>query len=83
MLLDQYLSFCNLFGSKAEVHGEFHRRLDPELRLAVCMLNMNMRPSFFAGKEVEPKSLDPQNRRTHESSIAQRARIDEKWLKED
>jgi hypothetical protein len=41
---------------EADVRRQLDRRIDPALRFAVRMLNMNVRPSFFAGKEVEPKS---------------------------
>jgi hypothetical protein len=30
-----------------------------------------VRPPFLTREEVEPQSLDPKNRRTHHSSIAQ------------
>ena len=71
VLLDQSLNFRNLLWLEAEVRRELDGRIDPELRFAVRMLNMNVRPSFLAGKEIEPKSFDPQDRRAHEASIAQ------------
>ena len=71
VLLDQSLSFRNLFWLEAEVRRQLDGRIDPELRFAVRMLNMNVRPSFLAGKKIEPKSSDSQDGRTHGASIAQ------------
>ena len=71
MLLDQFLNFGNLLWLEAEVRCQLDDRIDPELRFAVRMLNMNVRPSFLAGKEIEPKPSDSQDRRTHGASIAQ------------
>jgi len=55
VLLDQFLNFGNLLWLEAEVRCQLDRRIDPELRFAVRMLNMNVRPPFLAGKEIEPK----------------------------
>ena len=71
MLLDQLLNLGDLLRLEAEVGRQFHNRLDPELRLAVRMLNMNVRSPFLARKELEAKSLDPQNGRTHRIRITQ------------
>ena len=71
MLLDQFLSFGCLLWLEAEVPGQFDDWIDPELGFAVRMLNMNVRPSFLAGKEIESKPSDSQDRRTHGASIAQ------------
>jgi hypothetical protein len=70
VLLDQFLNFGNLLGLKAEVRCQLDRRINPELRFAVRMLNMNVRPPLLAGKELKPKPSDPQDRRTHGASIA-------------
>ena len=59
MLLDQCLNFCDLLWLEAEVRCQLDGGLEPELRFAVSMLNMNVRPSFLAGKEIEPKPFDP------------------------
>ncbi len=71
MLLDQLLNFGNLLWFEAEVRRQLDGRIDPELRFAVRMLNMNVRPSFLAGKEIKPKPFDSQDRWTHGASIAQ------------
>ena len=55
MLLDQFLNFGKLLWLEAEVRRQLDRRINPELRFAVRMLNMNVRAPFLAGKEVEPK----------------------------
>src|SRR5262247_3289309 len=71
MLLDQGLDFRNLLWLQTEVAGQLHGRIDPELRFAIGMLNVNVSSSFLTGKEVKPISLDPQDRRTHRTSIAE------------
>ena len=71
VLLDQCLNFRNLLWLEAEVRRQLDGRIDPELRFAVSMLNVNVRPQFLAGKEIEPEPFDPQDRRTHKASIAQ------------
>ena len=70
VLLDQFLNFRNLLWLEAKIRRQLDGRIDPELRLAVRMLNMHVRPMFLTGKEIEAKSFDPQNRRTHDASIA-------------
>ena len=52
MLLDQFLNFRNLLWLEAEVRRQLDGRIDPELRFAVSMLNMNVRSPFLAGKEI-------------------------------
>jgi hypothetical protein len=71
VLLDQFLNFGNLLCLETKVRRQLDGRINPELRFAIRMLNMNVRPSFLAGKKVEPKPSDPQNCRTHAASIAQ------------
>ena len=65
------MNFSNLPWLEAEVRCQLDGRLDPELRFALSMLNVNVRQPFLAGKEVEPKPFDAQNSRTHAASIAQ------------
>ena len=48
---------------------QFHPRLEPELRFAGGMLDMNVSPWFFAREEVEPVPADAKNRWTHNSGI--------------
>jgi hypothetical protein len=71
VLLDQDLNLRDLLWFQPEVRRQLHGGIDPELRLTLSVLNMNVPSSFLAGKEVEPKSLGPEDRRTHETSIAQ------------
>jgi len=59
MLLDQSLNFRDLLWLETKVRGQLDRWIDPELRFAVSMLNVNMSSPFLTGKEVEPKPLDP------------------------
>ena len=54
VLLDQFLSVRDLLRLEAEVRRQFHGGIDPELRFAISMLNMNVRPPFLAREEVEP-----------------------------
>lgn len=70
MLLDQVLGFCDLLGFEPVVRVEFNSRFDPELRFAVGMLDMHMRPPLLAGEEVESESSNPQDCRTHQYRIA-------------
>ena len=65
MLLDQFLNFHNLLRLEAEVHRQLDDWINPELCLAVSMLNMNVRSPFLTTKEVEPKPFDSEDRRTH------------------
>ena len=71
VLLDQFLNCRNLLWFEAEVRCQLDGRINPELRFAFRMLNMNVRPPFLARKEIEPKPFDPQDGRTHRASIAQ------------
>jgi hypothetical protein len=48
MLLDQGLRFSDLFWLEAEVRRQFNGRLDPELGLTVCVLNVHVCPNLLA-----------------------------------
>jgi hypothetical protein len=50
---------------------KFNNRVDPELRLALGVLNMHVRPPLFTREEVEPETSDAQDRRTHLHRIAE------------
>jgi hypothetical protein len=75
VLLDELLGLGQLLGLEAEVGRQFHAWLDPELRFAVRVLNMNVRAPLFSREKVESKPLDSKNGRTHRNSIAQRADV--------
>jgi len=47
------------------VSGNVKRRFQPELGFSVRANGMNMRPSFFSGKEKEPIALPFEYCRTH------------------
>ena len=72
MLLDQFLCLGDLLRLETEMCHQLQARVDPEFCFAVGVLNVDVSPPFLAGEKVEPEPLDPQNRRTHRSSIAQR-----------
>jgi hypothetical protein len=57
VLLDQFLNFRNLLWLETEVCRQRDGRIDPELRFAVSMLNMNMRPPFLARKRNRTDTL--------------------------
>jgi len=59
MLLDQVLNFRDLLWLETKVCGQLDGWIDPELRFAVRVLNVNMSSPFLSGKEVEPKPLEP------------------------
>ena len=54
MLLDKFLCFGEPLRGKAVVCMQFHRRLDPELGLTLGVLDVHVRTSLLARKEVEP-----------------------------
>jgi len=43
----------------------FDLRIQPKLRFSSLTLNMDVKPRFFPGKEVEPKPILLEDRRTH------------------
>jgi hypothetical protein len=55
VFLNQLLSFGKSLGLEAVVRVQFHRRLDPELGLALGVLHMHVRPRLLAREEVEAK----------------------------
>ena len=65
VLLNQILSFGNLLRLEAVVRVEFNSRFDPELRLPVSMLNMDMRPPFFSREEIKAEPSNAQDCRAH------------------
>jgi len=75
VLLDKFLCFREPLRLEAVVRMQFHSRLNPELGLALGVLDVHVRTSLLARKEVEPKPLNAQDRRTHSDRIAQTARL--------
>lgn len=73
MLLNQALSLGHLLRLEAEVRCQLHIRISPELRFAIGVLNVDVRPTLFTREEVEPEPPDSQNRWAHRASIAQSA----------
>jgi hypothetical protein len=56
---------------KPIIDRKLYGRFDPELGLALRMLNMHVSSRFFAREEVEPIAANTENRRTHATRIAQ------------
>ena len=73
MLLDQFVSLSESLRLKAIVRMQFNRRLNPELGLALGVLDMHVRADLLAREEVEPKPPHAQDRRAHSDRIAQGA----------
>lgn len=69
MLLDQDLCFRHLLRLKAEIGCQLHGRVDSELSLAICVLNVHVNSPLLSGKEVEAETTGPQNSRAHESRM--------------
>jgi hypothetical protein len=66
VLLDKTLSFGDLLWLEAEVRRQFNGWFDPELRFAVSMLNVDVRPPLLTREKIEPKPSDSQYGRTHD-----------------
>jgi hypothetical protein len=52
---------------------QFDLRLQPEFRLTVAAVDVDMRPRFFTGKEKKPIAFFPKDRWTHRNNITQNA----------
>lgn len=57
MLLNQPLRFGYLLGPEAEVRGQFHRRVNPELGFTIGVPHMHVGSPLLTGEDVEPKPL--------------------------
>jgi hypothetical protein len=71
VLLNQTLSLGDLLRLQAEVRSQLHIRINPKLRFAIGVLNVDVTASLLAREEVESKSLGSKNRWTHCVSLAQ------------
>ena len=69
---NEFLRFCEPLGLEPIVRVQFHGRLDPELGLALRVLDMHVGAGFLARKEVKPKPLLREYRSTHERSLSPR-----------
>jgi hypothetical protein len=58
VLLNQPRGFSKSFRLKPVVRMKYNSRADPELRLALGVLDMDVRPSLFTREEVEPEAAN-------------------------
>jgi hypothetical protein len=65
VLLNQILGFGNVLRLEAVVAVQFNGWFDPELRLPVGMLDMDVRPPLFSRKEVKAEPSNTQYRGAH------------------
>ena len=80
MLLNQLRRLCQLFGFESVVGVKLHDRFNPELGLAVSVLDVNVGSRFLAREEVETVPANPKNRGTHPTRIAQLQATDPRRL---
>lgn len=71
MLLNQFLNLGHLLRLEAIVRRQFYGRFNPELGLAIGVLDVHMGSRFLTRKEVEAETTNPEHRRTHATRIAQ------------
>ena len=62
---DQRFGRPDLAVVHAVILRQFNRRLKPKLRLPVCVMDVHMKPGFFARKEKEPEAVLAKNCWTH------------------
>src|SRR5450755_4081709 len=62
---DQLYGAPQVLFSQLGVPCQLNLRLDPELRLAVGRLNVDVHPLLLSRKEEEPERTVPKDRRTH------------------
>ena len=62
---DQRFGRPNLPVAQAVILRQFNRRLKPELRLPIRVMDVHMKPGFFAREEKEPEAVFAKNCRAH------------------
>ena len=77
MFLNYSGGFVEPSGVEPIVGGHVDGGLQPELRLSVGMIHVDMHPRLFTGKEVEAKPTDAKNGRTHVVRITETAPFSE------
>ena len=60
---DQSFDRPNLAVVQAVILRQFNLRLNPELRLAICVVHMHVEPGFLAREEKEPEAVFAKDRR--------------------
>ena len=60
-------------GGQSVVLRQLYAGVQPELCFAAGMLDVHVGPWLFAGEEVQAVSANSQNRRTHDSVVAELA----------
>src|SRR5450755_2188792 len=73
---DQVYGAAQVLFSQLVVPCQLNLRLDPELRLAVGRLNVDMHPLLLSRKEEEPERTVPKDRRTHSALPLPRSETD-------
>jgi len=69
MLPNKSKGCCDAPAGQAEVGSELDFGFEPELRFPRGVLHMDVHPSLFPRKEVEPISSTAEDGRTHETII--------------
>ena len=69
MLPNKSKGCCDAPAGQAEVGSELDFGFEPELRFPGGVLHMDVHPSLFPRKEVEPISSTAEDGRTHETII--------------
>ena len=82
MLLNQLVSLGDLARLEAIVGKQLDGRVNPELGLAIGVLNVHMGSRFFAREKVKAIAPNPKDRRTHATRIAQ-LRINHELIEAD
>jgi hypothetical protein len=62
---DQSLGRPNLAVVQAVILRQFNLRAKPELRFAVGVVHVDVKPGFLAREEKEPESILAKDRRAH------------------
>jgi len=68
VLRNQAQCLGKLFWLKSEVLRELYLRFQPEFRLPVLSVDMNVHPRFFTRKEIETKPGFSKHRGAHDTN---------------